>query len=119
MLTALGKFLRKLRIDQGEILKNMSDKLNVSVSFLSAVETGKKRMPPDWNNLICELYHLDKYQIEQFSQAIADTETSIEMNLELLPKETKGLAVSFAREFPSLNEQQIAEIRKILSEGNR
>ena len=38
MLTSLGKFLRKLRIDRGEILKDMADKLGVTVSFLSAVE---------------------------------------------------------------------------------
>ena len=27
MLTSLGRFLRKLRIDRGEILKNMAEKL--------------------------------------------------------------------------------------------
>ena len=43
MLTALGKFLRKLRIDNGEILKDMADKLGVTASFLSAVENGKKQ----------------------------------------------------------------------------
>ena len=42
MLTSLGKFLRKLRIDNNELLKDMAQKLNVSVSFLSAVENGKK-----------------------------------------------------------------------------
>ena len=45
MLTSIGKFFRKLRIDEGEILKDMAEKLGVSVSFLSAVENGKKRMP--------------------------------------------------------------------------
>ena len=44
MLTSLGRFLRKLRIDRGEILKNMAEKLEVTSSFLSAVENGKKRM---------------------------------------------------------------------------
>ena len=46
MITSLGRFLRKLRIDQGEILKDMADKLGVSVSFLSAVENGKKGCRP-------------------------------------------------------------------------
>jgi transcriptional regulator with XRE-family HTH domain len=45
MLTQLGIFLRKLRLDRGEILKDMAIKLNVSSSFLSAVENGKKRIP--------------------------------------------------------------------------
>ena len=42
MLTALGRFLRKIRIDRNELLKDMADKLEVSASFLSAVENGKR-----------------------------------------------------------------------------
>ena len=45
MLTSIGRFLRKLRIDQGEILKDMAEKLGVTVSFLSSVENGKKKCP--------------------------------------------------------------------------
>ena len=48
MLTSLGKFLRKLRIDIGETLRDMADKLSVSSAFLSAVENGKKKMPESW-----------------------------------------------------------------------
>lgn len=46
MITPIGKFLRKLRIDTGEILKDMAEKLHVSPSFLSAVENGKKKCHP-------------------------------------------------------------------------
>jgi len=45
MITEYGKFLRKLRIDQGQILKTMAEKLGVSSAFLSAVENGKKKIP--------------------------------------------------------------------------
>lgn len=40
--TSLGKFLRKLRIDRGKLLRTMSNKLGISMSFLSSVENGKK-----------------------------------------------------------------------------
>ena len=43
MITAFGKFLRILRMDNGEILKTMAEKLEVTSSFLSAVENGKKK----------------------------------------------------------------------------
>ena len=33
MVTEFGKVLRKIRIDHGEILKQMADRLNVSSSF--------------------------------------------------------------------------------------
>ena len=48
MLTSIGRFLRKLRIENGEILKDMAEALGVSSAFLSAVENGKKKMPESW-----------------------------------------------------------------------
>ena len=39
MLTSFGRFLRKLRIDQGEILKDMADKLDTIRSLRLIVET--------------------------------------------------------------------------------
>lgn len=118
MLTPLGKYLRKLRIDKGEILKDMSDKLEVTVSFLSAVENGKKKMPSEWNQKICELYNLDENQKRYFSEAIASSEDKIEMNLKELSF-GKNFAVSFARELPKMSEQQInsiaAKFEEILS----
>ena len=109
MLTPLGKYLRKLRIDKGEILKDMSDKLEVTVSFLSAVENGKKKMPSEWNQKICDLYELDKNQKKDFSEAIATSEEKIEMNLNELSF-GKNFAAAFARELPKMNEQQIKSI---------
>lgn len=118
MLTPVGRFLRKLRIDQGEILKNMSDKLGVSVSFLSAVENGKKKMPAVWNGKICELYGLDVAHREEFTAAIAATEESIEMKLASVSQGKRELAVFFARTFSDIDEAQVEAIRKILQGGN-
>lgn len=42
MVTAFGKFCRKLRIDRGQIMLDMAESLQVSPAFLSAVENGKK-----------------------------------------------------------------------------
>lgn len=119
MLTTLGRFLRKLRIDHGEILKDMAEKLDVTVSFLSAVENGKKRMPSDWNSRICDLYSLDADQRQEFTTAIADTERSIEMNFHNVSPQNREIAISFAREFPDFDETQIEEIKKIMQGGNK
>ena len=114
MITSLGKFLRKLRIDHGEILKHMADKLGVTVSFLSAVENGKKRMPSDSNEQICTLYNLSNQQKEDFTAAIAETTKAIEMDLVSASMEQRELAVSFARSFSKLDDAQMEEIRNIL-----
>ena len=119
MLTSIGKFLRKLRIDQGEILKDMADKLGVTVSFLSAVENGKKKMPSSWNKKICDLYQLDTEQKDAFTVAIAETENTIEMNLDETSMGHRELAVSFARKFPDIDDFQVKKKKKILKGGKR
>ncbi|KHF28295.1 Helix-turn-helix domain protein [Anoxybacillus sp. BCO1] len=54
MLTEFGRFCRKLRIDNGELLKHMADKLGVTSSYLSAVENGKRNVPQDWVEKNCK-----------------------------------------------------------------
>ncbi len=117
MITELGKFLRKLRIDNSEILFDMSEKLGVTVSFLSAVENGKKRMPSSWNKRICQLYNLDLKQSQEFSEAIAKSEDSIDIKLSEVPQQNRELAVSFARKFSDFDERQIEKIKELLSGG--
>lgn len=117
MITSLGRFLRKLRIDQGEILKDMADKLGVSVSFLSAVENGKKRMPSTWNTKLCKLYQMTPEQKQTFTTAIAETEESLEMDFYGVAAGKRELAVSFARKFSDFDEGQMEAIKKILRGG--
>ena len=117
MTTELGRFLRKLRIDEDEILWDMAKKLEVTASFLSAVENGKKKMPSSWNRRICELYNLSSAQKEDFTRAIAETEDAIEMDFGSINSSNRELAVSFARQFPELDEEQTAQIKKILQGG--
>ena len=47
MLTAFGKALRKIRIDRNLLLKDMADGLGCSSPFLSAIESGTKKIPDD------------------------------------------------------------------------
>ena len=118
MLTSLGKFLRKLRIDRGEKLKDMADQLTVSSAFLSAVENGKKKMPVEWNQKIPSIYDLDDEQCETFLQAVAEAEDFIAMNFSEAAEQNRKLAVSFARKFNDFDEAQIEAIRKILKGEN-
>ena len=69
MLTSIGRFLRKLRIDNGEILKDMAEALGVSSAFLSAVENGKKKMPDGWIEKLKSIYSFTEEQSEELQAA--------------------------------------------------
>ena len=117
MLTSLGRFLRKLRIDRNELLRDMAEKLRVSVSFLSAVENGKKHMPATWNTQICEIYELSEDQRSEFTRAIAETEETLEMNLAGTGINSRRLAVSFARNLPYFTDEQVEAMQRIMQGG--
>ncbi len=119
MLTALGKFLKKLRVDRGEVLKDMSARLGVTASFLSAVENGKKRMPSEWNGKLCTAYELDADARKLLTAAIAETESSIDLDLTGLEAANRELAVFFARRFAVLDGSQVKAIQKILRKDEK
>lgn len=115
MVTQFGIFLRKLRLDAGEIMKEMAAKLDVSSSFLSAVENGKKKMPDSWYEMIINLYNLDKGKQDEMMTAIEESEKSVEINLEDLGSEKKKLAFSFARQLENFNKEEVDKMKMFLN----
>lgn len=98
MRTGIGEFLRKLRITRdGILLKDMAVDLGVSSSFLSAVESGKKKFPSEWFAKIQEIYNLDEDEFKDLREAVAETNKMVEIDLEGLPMSSQKLAISFAR----------------------
>lgn len=119
MVTETGKFLRKLRIDRNEKQKDMAEKLDVSVAFLSAVETGKKKMPASWISRICDIYELADKQRREFMSAVAETRQTSKIRLTDLSNAKREAAMLFAERIGKISDEQAERIRKILMEGNR
>jgi transcriptional regulator with XRE-family HTH domain len=115
MINNLGKYLRKLRIDKGEVLKDMADNLKVSSAFLSSVENGKKKMPNSWFDSFKSVYHLTDSQMDELRQAVSESSESIEINIKEVDCDSKRLAISFARKFDSLDEETTKAIFELLN----
>ena len=117
-LTSFGKFTRKLRIDNGELLKDMALKLGVTPSYLSAVEIGKRGVPKQWEEIILNEYSLNDLQKKELEKAILYSANDVKLNTENLDDTQKELVFAFARKFNDLDEEQIKNIKKILSKNN-
>ena len=113
MVTALGKFCRKMRIDNGELLMDMAKKLGVSAAFLSKVENGKRKPPEDWENKIIELYELNGHMKEEFEDCFFAAKNAESIDIRGLNDENRNLMLSFARKFDSLDKEAI---RRLLDE---
>ena len=115
MVTIFGRFLRKLRIDKGEVLKDMAEKLQVSSAFLSAVENGKKRVPKNWIKKISTIYDLSDAKVEEMIDAIDYSKDIVEVNIKGASEDTRQVAVLFARKFESLDDSTVRKIQNLLN----
>jgi HTH-type transcriptional regulator, competence development regulator len=114
MLTLFGKFCRKLRIDNGELLKDMADKLDVTSSYLSAVENGKRNVPQEWVNKLKDLYSLSLDQYRELKQATEESQINNKVDLKGFNKEDKNLLMALARKIDGLNDEEKTKIKNIL-----
>lgn len=115
MLSAFGRYMRILRMDRGLLLKDVSEVLGVSASYLSAVETGRRSVPSSWRNEIIEEYHLSSDDIEELDNAIA--ESMLEVKFDIANMESainKELILSFARNLDTMNPEKIARLMEIV-----
>lgn len=114
MITAFGKFCRKLRIEHDEILKDMASKLNVTSAYLSAVEMGKRNIPEHWGNMLREVYNLNIAQSKELKVAIDSSVKQIKLNLDNVSLPKKQAAIMFARKLDELGEEDIKKIFEII-----
>lgn len=116
MLSALGKELRKLRIDLGITLVQMADEMKVSATMLSAVETSKKKVPADFVARIVAAYPaLAAHQANL--ETLANLSNG-EVTLPLLAAsaEDAALATELAQRFATLSAEDKALLRRLLKQ---
>lgn len=119
MLTKFGKELRAIRIQRDELLRDMADKLGVTVAYLSAVENGKRKVPDEWINNLAEIYGLDDKETEKLQNFAYEDRTDLKLNLEGLTSAQRDLAYSFARRFQNLNSEGVQKLQNLLNEGDK
>lgn len=112
MLTEFGKAVRKARLDVGTTMAHMAAYLGVKPSFLSQMETGKKKVPAEFVSKIEEYFQSQGLQV-RLGQLADSANKSVA--LDGLSPEMQFLVSGFARS--TLTEEQIARIRKILDEA--
>lgn len=114
MITAFGKALRNLRMDKGELLKEMAVKIGVTSSYLSAVEVGKRNIPDGWIDKIADEYNLSAREVKHLRDAAAASVTQVRIDLVGANASERDLACAFAREFNDLTQEQHKAILRIL-----
>jgi plasmid maintenance system antidote protein VapI len=102
-----------MRLDKGEILKNMADKLGFSSSYLSAIEVGKRNIPNDLIVRLTDLYNLKPETVHALESAMVQQTKDISVELEGASFQQREMALLFARRFKELDEEITNKITQI------
>ena len=119
MLTECGKIIRKIRIDNQELLKDMAKKLGVSSAYLSAVETGKRKVPSDWVAKVSTLYALDHESKDELELACEQSAQEVKISLAKATGLQRRTAISFAKALEGLDDQKLKKIMEVVDERRR
>lgn len=102
-LTAFGQFTRKLRIDHGERLQDMANRLGITISYLSAVERGLRNTPYDWADRLQRAYNLSDDATKQVKQAVAVSRIQGKLDMTHLSFKDKELMANLMVSLPTLS----------------
>ena len=113
-MTEFGKEIRKLRIDRGEIMKSMADKLGITSAYLSAIECGKRNIPDNFIDQITSIYNLSKHEKAKLEDSVALANHKVEIALDDVSESKQELALKFARSFDDIDDRTAIKIRELL-----
>ena len=119
MLTEFGKVLRKLRINRQEILKDMADTLKVSSAYLSAVETGKRRIPTDWVSRISESYSLSQDEQSELQYAAEISTPDVTISLSGASPARRDAVLSFAKALDGMSDEELTKIMSAMKKTRK
>lgn len=115
MITLLGRELRKIRIDRGELLFDMAEKLGMSPSYLSSIENGKRSIPCDLVTKVVSVYSLNEVQTFNLRNAEADSVEEANINLNNKSLQQRNVALLLARKFDSFDSDQLEALYQIIN----
>ncbi|SFM55988.1 helix-turn-helix domain-containing protein [Nitrosomonas communis] len=108
-LTDFGKTVRKARLDAGETLLTMAKSLNVSAAFLSAMETGRKKISEEWVNKICLFFNERGIDVEKL-RVYADISNK-SVSIDGCDPDTQILIAGFLRS--DLDAETLAKVNEL------
>jgi transcriptional regulator with XRE-family HTH domain len=114
MTTQFGKELKKLRIDLGITLMEMANKIEVSSAFLSAIETGKKRIPDNFLGVLSENFEAIATERRKYEVLINQARQEVSLPLHDATYNDAMLATALARRFSSLSAEDKKKIMNLI-----
>lgn len=117
-IIGFGDYLKKLRKSKNISMQDLADRLNVTKSFLSLIENGKRLIPLDYAEKIAEVFNLNNKEKEILKSAIQYSNNKVEILLEDMNESQKKVSIEFAKQINNATPEMIEDLEKILSKNS-
>lgn len=114
MELTFGRMLKVLRIYNSETTIDMAQRLGISVSYLSAIENSKRKIPNDFLKKLFVEYQIEEDLKEQFIKAYNLAQKEVIINMSKMENDKKEFTLLCARNIESLSKEQMEEIKNII-----
>jgi HTH-type transcriptional regulator, competence development regulator len=117
MLTPFGEWVRAFRERERITLREMARTMETSPSFLSALELGRKSVPPTLVDEIDGKYQLSESEKTDLRRSVMTSRTQTKVRFDnRMGANQREVAMLFARNFDKLTDEETEKIRIILEE---
>lgn len=116
-LNEIGNFLTNFRNQIGESLRTMASKLDISATYLSAIENNKRNIPADFLDKFMEVYNVDEDTKKQLEKAMLLSSSNLKVDVTNASVTKKELLYSIANS--ELDEATLERLSAILKEPDK
>lgn len=114
-LNEIGSFLTNFRSEIGESLRTMASKLDISATYLSAIENNKRNIPADFIEKFVSIYEIDEDTKAKLEKACLLSSSNMKIDISEASIAKKELLYSLANS--EINEQTLERLSAILKES--
>src|SRR5574344_1197559 len=115
MKSEFGTVLYEIRQELGESLRGMAKKLDITPSFLSAMEVGRKTIPIEYESKINDLYHLSNEKRIKLKDAISLSNSRVLLEIDKMNIAQKKTSLLFARKIINADPELIKKLQEVLN----
>ena len=114
MVSAFGKCMRKIRGE--ESLRTCAKRLEITPSFLSALEVGRRTVPDSYYEKIKDIYNLNEEESNELYESIIYTNQRVDIEIAKMNEAQQQTTVMFARKIENADPELIEKLQKVLEE---
>jgi transcriptional regulator with XRE-family HTH domain len=115
VVTEIGKRLKLIRINTGDSLRTMSEKLGISAAYLSSIENGKRNIPDGFDDLIFKAYLLSEEDMKKIKDAIFSSKENYKVDLSAIDDKKRSVLLSITE--GKLDAETVDRLCEVINEN--